>query len=510
MNFVPITTYYTRVPNAILGDTRLSWKCKGIIAYLISKPSGWTARLRDIEKNAVDGYEAVRSGLLELRLFGYARQLIVADDKEMHCITHTISTYPIYGSDPEAVKMLIHDTTRKKPRHTRLTQTVFGAFEDIQKQCTALGKQMDGVYNHLEEKGIRTGKRIYDTEILDFILDFNNQRPDSSENAGLHGATPEKDEKGACTVQVEIFAPCNEDGVARCKRKKKEFLKKKDKERKKAAAPPLASSNFCEGGEGEGPAARLQPPASAGPQTLDASSAQGSTKRVDIKVNQGNDQEAFEGSHSNSPRNRIGLLGCRSEASQFPISKRKYSRIFPGIHLGYFDRRMRKILDAADRLYLKFDNEKQRRHVQHQVMIACRWAKARYEMGFPEPKITVKDLDHLMEHIMRECGEHTKGFWKSHFIGIAEAAWKKALTQNTSRYFWCVKKTRFLGEFSRNFQNIVYELQDNKVPIYMQVTGKDGVKAPREISDDIFNPRYPYLIRKIEEEWRKTQKESGK
>lgn len=54
-----------------LEDDRLSWKAKGIWAYLMSKPDDWEVRLEDIVKRAKDGDAAVRSGIDELVEYGY-------------------------------------------------------------------------------------------------------------------------------------------------------------------------------------------------------------------------------------------------------------------------------------------------------------------------------------------------------------------------------------------------------------------------------------------------------
>jgi hypothetical protein len=54
-----------------LSDPRLSWKAKGILAYLLGKPNDWTVRVRDLVKRSPDGDYAVQSGLDELMEFGY-------------------------------------------------------------------------------------------------------------------------------------------------------------------------------------------------------------------------------------------------------------------------------------------------------------------------------------------------------------------------------------------------------------------------------------------------------
>jgi|WetSurMetagenome_2_1015567.scaffolds.fasta_scaffold00070_4 hypothetical protein len=54
-------------------DDRLSYKARGILAYLFSKPKGWKGQIYNICSNSKkDGITTVRSGVRELEEFGYA------------------------------------------------------------------------------------------------------------------------------------------------------------------------------------------------------------------------------------------------------------------------------------------------------------------------------------------------------------------------------------------------------------------------------------------------------
>lgn len=63
---------FFQMDNAPMEDRRLSWKAKGLLAYLVSRPHDWIVRLGDLEGRSTDGRSAVRSGLEELKQFGYA------------------------------------------------------------------------------------------------------------------------------------------------------------------------------------------------------------------------------------------------------------------------------------------------------------------------------------------------------------------------------------------------------------------------------------------------------
>ena len=51
----------------------LSWKAKGILTYLMSRPDGWEVSIADLVKRSTDGKASVRAGLKELRDAGHMR-----------------------------------------------------------------------------------------------------------------------------------------------------------------------------------------------------------------------------------------------------------------------------------------------------------------------------------------------------------------------------------------------------------------------------------------------------
>jgi len=63
---------YVQIDKRVIEDARLSWKAKGMLVYLLSKPDDWQVRVKDLVKKAKDGREAALSGLTELIDTGYA------------------------------------------------------------------------------------------------------------------------------------------------------------------------------------------------------------------------------------------------------------------------------------------------------------------------------------------------------------------------------------------------------------------------------------------------------
>ncbi len=76
---------YTVMNRTALNDKRLSWKAKGIIAYMLSMPDDWVFYIQELITHSTDGEKSFRSGLKELKDFGYVKRYPVYQDKK---ITH--------------------------------------------------------------------------------------------------------------------------------------------------------------------------------------------------------------------------------------------------------------------------------------------------------------------------------------------------------------------------------------------------------------------------------------
>lgn len=72
---------FTTISNSILYDSNISFKAKGILIYMISRPDDWTFYENEIAKNGVDGVKSIRSGIKELIIRGYIKRQQVRRDK---------------------------------------------------------------------------------------------------------------------------------------------------------------------------------------------------------------------------------------------------------------------------------------------------------------------------------------------------------------------------------------------------------------------------------------------
>jgi hypothetical protein len=74
---------YVILDKLFLSNNALSWKAKGLLAYLLSKPDDWQIAENDLIRQSKDGRDAVRAGLRELEIHGYLtrRQIRVSGGK---------------------------------------------------------------------------------------------------------------------------------------------------------------------------------------------------------------------------------------------------------------------------------------------------------------------------------------------------------------------------------------------------------------------------------------------
>lgn len=72
---------FVMMDRAFLENEHLSWKAKGILAYLLSKPDNWKVIAGDLIHHATDGKGSVYKGLAELKAEGYYRKTPVRNEK---------------------------------------------------------------------------------------------------------------------------------------------------------------------------------------------------------------------------------------------------------------------------------------------------------------------------------------------------------------------------------------------------------------------------------------------
>ncbi|MBF0101657.1 MAG: hypothetical protein HQK77_12190 [Desulfobacterales bacterium] len=88
---------FSVISNIHLNDKNLSWKAKGLLTFLLSKPDNWQISIKNLMKASTDRYEATMSGLNELIEFGYiTRQQLKDESGKFSKIEYIVIESPNY------------------------------------------------------------------------------------------------------------------------------------------------------------------------------------------------------------------------------------------------------------------------------------------------------------------------------------------------------------------------------------------------------------------------------
>lgn len=89
------TNPFVQIDKKMLSDLNISWKAKGILAYLLSKPDNWVTYASDIEKQATDGRDSVASGIKELLAAGYMERKQIREKGKFKGYEYSVYEYPV-------------------------------------------------------------------------------------------------------------------------------------------------------------------------------------------------------------------------------------------------------------------------------------------------------------------------------------------------------------------------------------------------------------------------------
>lgn len=84
---------FTILPNAALRNPHLSYRARGVLAYVLSMPDNWRTSAETLARQGTEGRDAIRGALNELIQTGYARRVKSQDERgrfttELHFHEH--------------------------------------------------------------------------------------------------------------------------------------------------------------------------------------------------------------------------------------------------------------------------------------------------------------------------------------------------------------------------------------------------------------------------------------
>lgn len=88
---------FAMIANEALENADLTWRARGVLAYLLSRPEGWSTsaeRLAAMSPKGKEGRDAMRSVLNELEAAGYIRREKTQDSRGRWSTTLVVYDYP--------------------------------------------------------------------------------------------------------------------------------------------------------------------------------------------------------------------------------------------------------------------------------------------------------------------------------------------------------------------------------------------------------------------------------
>jgi hypothetical protein len=90
-----IKNRYGTIPNDLLNSIHISFKAKGMYAYIQSKPDNWEFSAERISKQVKEGLPSVISALKELENFGYLARNRYQNNKGFWVVDYLLYEIPI-------------------------------------------------------------------------------------------------------------------------------------------------------------------------------------------------------------------------------------------------------------------------------------------------------------------------------------------------------------------------------------------------------------------------------
>lgn len=104
---------YSVISNQTFNDDRLTWEARGVLAYLFTKPDGWTVHRQDLVNRAPNGEFQVRRILKELQELGYMkREKKRHDNGRIYYVTEVYES-PLGGFPPAVNPPVVNHTAYK-------------------------------------------------------------------------------------------------------------------------------------------------------------------------------------------------------------------------------------------------------------------------------------------------------------------------------------------------------------------------------------------------------------
>ena len=112
------TENFTILDNTLFKDESISWKAKGLLAYLLHLPNDWQIYLEDLKNRSTDGIDSTRSAMNELIEKGYIVRQELRELGKFKGYEYTVLEKPI-SVKPKTEKPISDNPTLISTKNTK-------------------------------------------------------------------------------------------------------------------------------------------------------------------------------------------------------------------------------------------------------------------------------------------------------------------------------------------------------------------------------------------------------
>jgi hypothetical protein len=108
--------HYTKVSNALIQNKELSWKARGLLAYILSLPDNWEIHVSFLSDQSPNGKESVKSAIKELKALGYLHLETIKDSKSGKIVTTRWTAFDDPADNKNLPQLLMVENQRPETR----------------------------------------------------------------------------------------------------------------------------------------------------------------------------------------------------------------------------------------------------------------------------------------------------------------------------------------------------------------------------------------------------------
>lgn len=131
---------YARIDKVPINDKRLTWKARGVLLYLLSKPDDWQVIIQDLINQSPQGETVIKSVIRELKKHNYLKSVILRENGKITGHEYQVYERPIetpLGGKPAEREIQPAENQGRLILEEALTNEKTEKSKDMQRDKTA-------------------------------------------------------------------------------------------------------------------------------------------------------------------------------------------------------------------------------------------------------------------------------------------------------------------------------------------------------------------------------------